>query len=516
MSERRQNQIRWALVILGFVITTFFFGAEGEVRMDEPDRKDWAIDANFPVPEPRPRSEGLAFLSRPFLFEMADTDKTKGVDRERRALDRYQEILDKLTSDRLPKVSVSTSLGLATVMVDGKPFVTALPEDCPEYYNRLEDADKRKLEVQVAYARAAVIENDLIFQTVKRHPVYLRFFNYIAVMLFFVVCAAELTVTWISKRLVKSPLWSLKLFLWVMYFTLLTVLHPSFDGVAYVLTRGAFNPIFDFILVGLAVAVLHQITHLAIHRYLEDLARFEKTESVRAALRRQTYEHAWTFVSKVTWSFLGLCVFLSSVGIDLGQFFAGAGLLGVAIGVMARDVFLDFFAGAYILAEDQFGVGDWIECCHESGQVIEFTLRSTKIRRSDGGLATVPNSDLRRVRNHSNEYSTVDFRVTVQHGTDTDLALALVTDEIARLETEWQEKLVGPAEVLGIQEINTSGRVLRVLVKTVPLAQREAHRRLNRLVSRRFDREGILLAGAASVANVKLTTEKSQTTDEVV
>ena len=505
MTERRQNQIRWALVIVGFLVSLVLLAPHGEMIVTEPERPEHLrLDPAYPVPAPRPRDEGLAILNRPFLVRMADTDHVKGQQREREALDRYQLILDDMSADRLPTVAVSGDQHLATVTVDGRPFLSVLPQDCPEYHARLDEAGQRKLEEQVALSWAQVIEDDLAVQTVKRNPAYLRVINYLSMVVFFVVCAAQLVVTWISKRFIKNPLWSVKLFLWVIYFTALTALHPSLDGLAHVLTRGALDPIFEFMLVCVGVGFFHQLTCLGIHRYLEEVGRLGSTESVRASLRRQTLEQAWTFVSRVAWTFLGLCVFLVSLGVDLGSFFAGAGLVGVAIGVMARDVFLDFFNGAYILAEDQFVVGDWIESNNDSGEVVAFSLRSTRIRRSDGGLATIPNSDLRRVRNHSNQFSTVDFRVTVAHGSDTDRAMALILEEIGNLAEEWGENLVGEPDPLGVQELNASGRVLRVKLKTVPLMQWKAQRKLNRLVSRRFDAEGIQLGGAVSVAEVRL------------
>jgi small conductance mechanosensitive channel len=67
-------------------------------------------------------------------------------------------------------------------------------------------------------------------------------------------------------------------------------------------------------------------------------------------------------------------------------------------------------------------------------------------------------------------------------------------DEISLLETEWQDKIVSPAEPLGLQELNDNGVVLRVMIKTVPLVQWETQRRLNRRVKMRFDQEGVEFA----------------------
>jgi small-conductance mechanosensitive channel len=470
-------------------------GVADKVNLESnPPAKLSSPNPQFPVPQPTRRRTGLG-VNRAFLFQLAGSDKVSGPERESQLLDRYQDVLDKLTSDSLPPVTVDTSLGVATVNIDGQAFITVLPQDCPDYVARLSEDKQLLLEQEVAYTWANAINQDLFFQSLKRHPVYLAIYNYIAILMFWVVCLAHLTLGWISRRFAKNPLWSLKLLLWVTYLTVLTTLHPSFDGVADLLSRGALRPLFNFIICGVAVGLLHQATHFALLRYFGALAEYQGQDaSLRAAQRRKTLEQAWTFVSRITWTFLGLCMYLYSLGVDLTAFFAGAGLLGVAIGVMARDIFLDFFNGFNILAEDQFGVGDWIEAGTDSGEVVAFSLRSTKVRRTDGSLATLPNGDMRRVKNHSNEWSMVDFRVSVTYRTDTDYALALIMDEISLLETEWQDKIVSPAEPLGLQELNDNGVVLRVMIKTVPLVQWETQRRLNRRVKMRFDQEGVEFA----------------------
>ena len=453
-----------------------------------------APNPQFPIPEAKPRRTG-ALLDRPFLFEVASSDKMTGLERENRMKSRYEDIVSQIDSDNPPQVDVDTSLGVATVTVDGKAFATVLPQDCPEYYSRLTDDKKLLLEQEVAYGWARKIDLDLHIQAIKRHPKYLQFYNALSIFFFFVTCVCHLTLDWISRRFARTPLWSLKALLWLVYFTGMTVFHPSLDDLSNLLRRGALYPLSLLMLCALAVLLLHEFTSFGIRRYFRALASYEQDSgSLRSSLRRKTLEQACTFVSKVSWTFLGLCLYLYALGADLTSFFAGAGLVGVAIGVMARDIFLDFFNGINILAEDQFGVGDWIETDNDAGEVVAFSLRSTKIRRTDGSLATMPNSDMRRVKNHSNEYAMVDFRINVTYGVDIEYAMNLIMDEISLLDTEWQNRIDGPANPMGINELSLDGVVLRVMLRTAPLAQWETHRRLNVRVKKRFDQEGIEFA----------------------
>lgn len=505
MTERRWDQVRWWICIVGLVVS-IAVSLPGLKNLDidiPPPEELRAPKPQYPVPIPEPRKEGFGF-SRGFLFQLAGSDKLAGEERELQLMERYENILDHLKGGAIPEVAVETGPHTSTVTIGGSPFVTVLPQDCPEYFSRLDDKAKLELEEEVAYSWARVIQEDLLLENLKRDPGFLSLYNYSALISFFLISMAQLTLNWISHKFVKRPLWSLKLLMWVVYFTILTALHPSFDGVSNYLAQGALNPISDFIWIGVLMVLGHYTTRFVLHRYLEALSRFDHQKTERAALRRNTLAQAWSFVSKVGWTFLGMYLFFSQLGVDLAQFFAGAGLLGVAIGVMARDVFLDLFNGAYVLAEDQFVVGDWIESGSDAGEVVEFSLRSTKIRRADGSLAIIPNAELRRLRNFSYHHSTLDFRVTVCYNTDTDRAVELIVEEMLQLDAEWPKRFVAAPEPLGVQELGLTGVVLRVRVKTIPLAYREALRRVNRRVKKRFEKEGILLSGERAVSVVRI------------
>lgn len=497
MIKGRERTISWIICIIGFFLTLIIAGPKIEdVNVDLVLPQDLKVsDPKFPISAPKARQDGN-LLSRPFFFELASTDKMSGVLREKRLLARYNELAQRLPIDYVPQLSVDTSMGVATILIDGAPFTTVLPQDCPEYYSRLSDASKLLLEKEVAYGWAGKIWENLAVRAMKNRADYLEFYNALTLAFFFLCAMLHLTLSWISHRFLKSPMWSLRAMLWLVYASLVTSLHPSLDRVSLLLYRGALVPLSQVFAVVVGTGLLHQLTVLALARYFRALAQYESKDSTRAALRRQTLQQASTFISRVAWTFLGLCIYLYLRNVELGSFFAGAGLFGVMIGVVARDIIMDFLSGINILVEDQFGVGDWIELDSEanSGEVVSFSLRSTKIRRQDGSLATLPNSDIRRVRNHSNEWSRVDYRVAVTYHTDTDRALAIILDEIALLETNWQEKIIGPPEVLGIHELGPDGVVLRVYIRTIPLAQWETKRRLNRRLKIRFQQEGIEFA----------------------
>ena len=79
--------------------------------------------------------------------------------------------------------------------------------------------------------------------------------------------------------------------------------------------------------------------------------------------------------------FLGWCFILGSVlyqlGVNITAILAGAGIVGIIIGIAAKDIFSDLIAGLFIIFEGRVRVGDWIQIKDWRGEVIEIGARTT-------------------------------------------------------------------------------------------------------------------------------------------
>lgn len=73
---------------------------------------------------------------------------------------------------------------------------------------------------------------------------------------------------------------------------------------------------------------------------------------------------------------------------------AGLGLGGLAFALAAKDSLANIFAGAIIILDKPFSIGDWISTSDIEGTVEDITFRSTRIRTFSQALVTVPNSTL--------------------------------------------------------------------------------------------------------------------------
>ena len=101
---------------------------------------------------------------------------------------------------------------------------------------------------------------------------------------------------------------------------------------------------------------------------------------------------------------------------------AGAGITGVALGFGAQSLVRDFLSGMFMLIEDQYGVGDVIDTGVATGTVEGVSLRTTRLRDVDGVVWHVPNGEIRRVGNKSQQWSRAVVDVPVAYDADVDRA----------------------------------------------------------------------------------------------
>ncbi len=93
---------------------------------------------------------------------------------------------------------------------------------------------------------------------------------------------------------------------------------------------------------------------------------------------------------------VALMLILGELGVNLGPLLASAGVAGLAIGFGAQNLVKDFISGLFMLFEDQYGVGDFVDVGEVTGTVEAVGLRITTLRdgqgRSSGTCATARSS----------------------------------------------------------------------------------------------------------------------------
>ena len=162
----------------------------------------------------------------------------------------------------------------------------------------------------------------------------------------------------------------------------------------------------------------------------------------------------------------------------------------MAIGFGSQSLVRDFLSGAFILVEDQFGVGDIVDVGEASGTVEAVSLRTTRLRAIDGTVWHVPNGEIRRVGNMSQHWSRALLDIEVAYDTVVEHARAVIKRVADSVWSEDDGVLEEP-ELWGVEQLGANGVMLRLVVKTTPSQQWRVSRELRERIKVAFDEEGI-------------------------
>jgi small conductance mechanosensitive channel len=238
----------------------------------------------------------------------------------------------------------------------------------------------------------------------------------------------------------------------------------------------------------------------------------KRTITIGGILRATSAVIIWT---------VAVIMCLNEAGFNVGPLLAGAGIAGVAIGFGAQSLVRDVISGVFMLLEDQIRVGDVVEINGIGGLVEEINLRTTVLRGANGAVHIFRNGDMQTVSNLTRDYSYYVFDIGVDYDEDTDRvlgAMRAVADELRR-EPEFEQIVLEPLEVFGVDRFEESAVIVKARIKTKPIKQWAVGRELNRRFKKRFDELGIeiphpQLSLHMSPGSLSALTEGSQSGDE--
>ncbi|WP_040608631.1 mechanosensitive ion channel family protein [Salinicoccus carnicancri] len=223
-----------------------------------------------------------------------------------------------------------------------------------------------------------------------------------------------------------------------------------------------------------------------------------KTKIKGSEKRNKTLINVLQNAATVIIWFVIVMMVLETFNLPVRTLLAGAGVVGLAVGFGAQSLVKDMITGFFIILENQFDKGDFVRINSTGtpigeGEVIAFSLRSTKIQGWEGELIVVPNGSISEVVNFSryNAISMLDINLSLDENIDE-------VESILRsyFEESWrdEETLVSMPEVLGLQGIENGESIMRVMLETEPMEHFGATRRMRKRIKNHLATKGIYIS----------------------
>ncbi|MRH44394.1 mechanosensitive ion channel [Aquibacillus halophilus] len=250
-----------------------------------------------------------------------------------------------------------------------------------------------------------------------------------------------------------------------------------------VMGNGLLRILLIIILAGLVVRIGSSILNRVFRK--RDHGPFRITERRENTLKKLV-QNALSYVVYFT-AFL---MVLDTLTIPIGALLAGAGVAGLAIGFGTQNLVRDIITGFFIIFEDQFSVGDYVLTSGVEGIVEEIGLRTTKIMSWTGELHIIPNGNVTQVTNYSIHNSIAVVDVNIPYETNIAKAEGVIQDLLIGMPEKYPQ-LINVPESLGVQTLDTSHVVLRIIAEVNPMEHWGMARIIRKDVKAAFDQNGI-------------------------
>jgi moderate conductance mechanosensitive channel len=204
----------------------------------------------------------------------------------------------------------------------------------------------------------------------------------------------------------------------------------------------------------------------------------------------------WVMVRRVILIVIVVLVFLMVVdiwGLNMAPFLAVSTAIAAALGFGAQNLVRDVIAGFFILAENQYRIGDTVTIAATTGKVEDIQFRVTVLRDGEGNVHYVPNGQITVASNLTSLYASPAIDVRIGYQADVDHAMDVMLDEMTRMSAEspWSDMITKEPQMLGVQDLVGSGVLIRARLTTVAEQRWSVQREALRRVKNRFAEEGL-------------------------
>jgi len=189
-------------------------------------------------------------------------------------------------------------------------------------------------------------------------------------------------------------------------------------------------------------------------------------------------------------------IVLSGIGIDIAPLFAGAGVIGLAIGFGAQTLIRDIFSGAFFLMDDAFRKGEYLDLGNVRGTVERISMRSFQLRHHNGPLHTIPFGDINQLTNFSRDWVMMKLPLRLTYDTDVERVRKLIKKLGQKLleHPDVGGNFLEPLKSQGVFQMEDSAMIVRVKFMTKPGDQFTTRKVVYSAIRDLFEKEGIKFA----------------------
>lgn len=253
--------------------------------------------------------------------------------------------------------------------------------------------------------------------------------------------------------------------------------------------NGSLN-FFGKILISALIAFVSYIIVTLVDKVINDKLIKDRTASEGNSRISTAASILNSFVKVFVYSFAVL-VILDFVGVNIKSILTVAGIGGITVAFASQSIVKDVINGAFLLFENQYDIGDWIEIKGKAGTVIDIGLRTVKLQDIAGQVHMIPNGQIDIVTNYSKNHMKAIVDISLRVDVDIDEAWQLIDQTLEQLKKEYTIFLTRPV-ILGVMKVDDYSYTIKVNAFTNIGEQWEAERIIRRALLKSLQKEGLI------------------------
>lgn len=185
-----------------------------------------------------------------------------------------------------------------------------------------------------------------------------------------------------------------------------------------------------------------------------------------------------------------LMMVLDVYGINVKSLLASLGVFAAVAALAMQDVLKDLIAGISIILEGQFRIGDTISIDDFKGEVIQLSLKTTRIKAYTGEIKIFANHNIQNVVNYSINNSLAIVDVSISYDTDLNKAEKVLSKLCERLSIELSD-LQGEVQLVGVESLSDYAIIYRITCLTESMKHFDIQRKILKEVKMELDKNNI-------------------------
>lgn len=226
-----------------------------------------------------------------------------------------------------------------------------------------------------------------------------------------------------------------------------------------------------------AIELLHVFINEAFGMYKEEDTDDQKGQTLVPLLES---------LSQYVLYFGSVLMMLRVFEVDTTPILAGAGVIGLAVGLGAQNFVTDLVSGFFILFENQYLVGDFVQIGDAVGKVEAINIRTTHVRDESGKLVIIPNGQIKTVVNYSKGYVNAVVDIKVPATSNLDQVMHDMAEAGKRLR-ERRKEVMGDTVIKGLVELTPGDMTIRAVTKVQPGSHLVMQQEYRKILKEVFD-----------------------------